>query len=86
MAGKVGAFALAASSLVMASGVHAAADTDLTNALASTTAIFTDNKALIFGFVVGIFAIFFVFKIIMRALGWGTGKVLGGFGGRKRRR
>jgi len=78
------AFALAV--LGVANHVSAAADTDLTSALASTTAVVSDNKGLIISFFVGLFAIVIVIKLAKRALKVGGGSVLGAMGGKGRRR
>jgi hypothetical protein len=65
---------------------HAAADSDLTAALASTTAIAQDNKSTILNYFVSIFLIVLVLGIALAGMNWGMRKILGAFGGKKRRR
>jgi hypothetical protein len=84
---KIGVSVLAVLGVVgLANNVHAAADPDLTSALASTSLIFTDNKSTIFTFLVGAFAVALVIGIALRAMNRGGGMVKGSLGGGKRRR
>ncbi len=75
-----------AGALLKGAFVHAAADADLTAGLASTTAIFTDNKSVIINWVVGIFAVLVVITLIFGALKWTRRQAGGIFGGGRRRR
>lgn len=75
-----------AGALLKGAFVHAAADTDLQAGLASTTAIFTDNKSVIINWVVGIFAVLVVITLIFGALKWTRRQAGGIFGGGRRRR
>jgi len=73
--------------VVQANAAKAAADADLTAGLASTTAIFTDNKSVIITWIVGIFAVTIVVALVIRALGFGKRAAVGMIpGGRKGRR
>jgi len=65
----------AVSAGAMAVATHAAADTDLTNGIASTTAYFTDNKTPIIVFLVAALLIAFGIRLVMKALQRGTGMV-----------
>lgn len=84
---KVGIFALAAFGALVALGnnAFAAADADLTAALASSTAFWTDNK----GTVVSIFLAFFIpiliIGIIFALLNRGRRMATGAAGGGRRR-
>jgi len=80
----VGAFVVGL--LVVGNNAKAAADADLTAGLASTTAIFTDNKGEIITWVVGVFAAVIVMSLVIRALFFSKGMALGIFGGRRKRR
>lgn len=72
--------------LIGSKSALAAADTDLVNGFASTTAIFTDNKSAIIGWVVGIFAVTIVIGLAIRALFFTKRQALGIFGGGRRKR
>lgn len=64
---------------------QAAADTDLTNAMASTSAVATDNKSTILTYMVTIFLVVLVIAVAKAAMNWGLRKISGAFGGRRRR-
>jgi len=72
--------------LTMAGSVLAAADTDLSNGFASTTAIAEDNKSLIINYIVSIFLVVLVIAVAKAGLNWGLRKIVGAFGGGRRRR
>lgn len=72
-----------AGALVKGAFVHAAADTDLTGALASTTAIFSDNKGVIINWLVGIVGILIVITLVFGAVKWARSQVGGIFGRKK---
>jgi len=80
---KIGLMALGVMGFLGLAANHAkaAADTDLTSALASTTAIFTDNKSIIVLFLVGVFAVAIVIVLLRKALGFGKAQVAGAMGG-----
>ena len=74
-----------AGALVKGAFVHAAADAELQAGLASTTAIFTDNKGVVINWAVGIFSILIVITLIFGALRWSRRQAGGIFGGKRRR-
>lgn len=82
---KFGMGAMAVLGLVGASSVHAAADADLATGIASTTAIFSDNKSQIILGIVGIFAVTIVVGLVIKLLHYGKRQALGMFGGRRKR-
>lgn len=82
---KYGAVASTIVSSFAGYAVLAAADTDLSNAFASSTAIATDNKSLIVGYIVSIFLVVLVIAVAKAGLNWGLRKISGSFGGGKRR-
>lgn len=88
MLAKVGALMSAFALLVVAGAqkAFAAADTDLVNGFASSTAIFTDNKSAIISYVVGIMVVVIVVGLVIRGLFFGRRTLLGVFGGGRRRR
>lgn len=49
--------------LTLAGSVHAAVDADLTNAMASSTALITDNKTVVLTFIVGLVGLVLVIKL-----------------------
>lgn len=65
---------------------HAAADADLTAGLASTTAIFTDNKSIIIGFFVGVIGIALIIGVAIAASQRGRRMITGAVGGGKKKR
>lgn len=65
---------------------HAAADADLGTALASTSAMATDNKSQIILFFVAIGLVVLVIAVVKAALNYGIAKIAGSIGGKKRRR
>lgn len=70
-----------AGALVKGAFVHAAADTDLQAGLASTSAIFTDNKGAIINWIVMIFGALVVITLILAAARWirrQAGTIFGG--------
>lgn len=74
-------------SAVFGSTVHAAADPDLTIAIASTTAILDDNKSLVLGYMVSVFLFAFIVMLLKVSLLWGLktiARAIGGGGGRRR--
>lgn len=77
--GGVGAF-------ISAKAAHAATDPDATAAIASSTAVLTDNKGLVLGFMATIFGIVIVFVIVKRLLGSGKAQIAGAIGGIRRGR
>jgi len=72
--------------VVVANKALAAADSDLTSALASSTAVLTDNKGQVLTWFAGIFGIVILFVIVKRLLGSGKAQIAGAIGGAKRRR
>lgn len=73
-----------AGALLKGAFVHAAADADLTAGLASTTAIFTDNKGTIITWMVGIFGVLVIIAIVFAALRFVRRKAGGIFGSGKK--
>ena len=73
-----------AGSMALGHYSQAAADTDLTASLASTTAIITDNKGVILSFIVGALLAVFIIALSIRGLKWVFGMILGLFGKHKR--
>lgn len=63
----------------------AAADTDLVDALASTSLIASDNKSTIMGFFVSIGLVILVIVLAKGGLNWAIAKMAGIFGRRRRR-
>lgn len=82
----VSAFVLGLFSFLGAKATHAAADSDLGTALASTTAIFTDNKSQIMLFFVGIFLVIIVIGVAIAAMNRGKKMIVGTVGGGGKRR
>lgn len=72
--------------LTYAGFAHAAADTDLSTALSSTTAMASDNKASILTFIVGVGLVVLVIAVAKGGLNWAIAKVAGSIGGRRRKR
>lgn len=83
---RLGLFAMSVFALAGATGVNAAADTNLQSGLASTTAIFTDNYGEIITWVVGIFAITIVVLLVIRALFFAKRQAAGMLPGGRRKR
>lgn len=77
-----------AGALLKGAFVHAAADTDLTTSLASTTSMVSDNKSIILTFIVGIGVVALVIRLaksaVVLAIKWAT-SALGGSKNRGRR-
>jgi len=73
-------------SMVAGSFARAAADSDLTTALASTSALATDNKSIILTFLVAVGTVVLVIAVAKGGLNWGIAKVAGSIGGRRKRR
>lgn len=82
---KIGFGLMSLFGLVGAKATLAAADQDLVDALASTTAFATDNKATILTYIVGIVLIVFVIVIAKKGIMWGFAKLSGIFGRGRRR-
>jgi len=82
---KIG-YGLMSIAALLGLNAHAAADTDLTNALASSTAMVTDNKAIILGYFVGLGVVVLVIKFGKKAVLMAINWAVGAFGGRKGRR
>jgi len=82
---KVGA-AVSTGLFALTGTVLAAADADLEAGFASTTAIADDNKSLIINYIVSIFLVVLVIAIAKAGLNWGLRKIVGAFGGGRRRR
>lgn len=72
--------------VVVANKALAAADSDLTAALASSTAAITDNKGAVLTWFAGIFTVVIVFVIVKRLLGSGKAQIAGAIGGVRRGR
>jgi len=72
--------------LLVGSSVFAAADTDLTNSLASTTAMATDNKGIILTFLVSIGVVVLVIAVAKGGINWAIAKIVGSIGGRRRKK
>lgn len=75
------AFALA----VSIAPALAAPDSDLSSALASTSAIASDNKATIMNYIVAVGLVVLVIAIAKGGLNWAIGKIAGVFGRRRKR-
>lgn len=73
MLGAVGAVV----SFVVGGNAKAAADADLAAGLASTTAIFADNKSQIVLWIVAIFGFVIVIRLVIRLLGYGKRHITG---------
>jgi len=82
--GVLSVFALSVVALVQ--HALAAADTDLVNGMASTTAIFTDNKGAIITGLVQIFIPIIILTIVIKVLFFTKRQAAGLLGGGKRRR
>lgn len=76
---KLGLLALGVVGAVVSFGnsAKAAADADLAAGLASTTAIFADNKSQIILWIVGIFGIVIVIRLVIKLLGYGKRHIVG---------
>lgn len=88
---KIGMYALGVlgavgSYLGFASTTHAVADVDLVAGLASSTALFTDNKAVIIGYAVGIIVATTLIALVIKAMFFGKRSLLGVFGGGRKKR
>jgi len=84
---RLGAVALAmgAGLAYLSNHALAAADTDLSSAIASGTSAMTDNKGLVLTFIGAIFVVTLVITLAKRLLGMAKGQVAGAIGGGKRR-
>lgn len=83
---KLYAFVAVLGGAFYAMSVKAAADTDLTAAIASSTGVLTDNKGAVVGFMASIFGITIFFVIVKKLLGSARAQVAGSIGGGRRRR
>lgn len=83
---KLGLGLMGLMGLVVAGNVHAAPDADLVAGLASSTAIFQDNKSTIIGYAVAVILVVTVITLVIRALFFGKGLITSVFGGRRRKR
>lgn len=83
---KIGYGLMAFLGMVGATIANAAADTDLTSAISSSTTILTDNKGAVMGWFATIFGIVILFVIVKRLLGSGKAQIAGAIGGVRRRR
>lgn len=83
---KVMAFALAIGAMFSGIATHAAADTDLSTALASTSAMASDNKGTILTFFVAVGLVVLVIAVAKGGLNWAIAKISGSVGGKRRRR
>jgi len=84
MIGITAAFVLGL--FAVAKNAMAAADTDLTAAIASSTGVLTDNKGAVMGWFATIFGIVIIFVIVKRLLGSGKAQIAGAIGGVRRGR
>jgi len=86
---KISMFAFALLCALPVLGPHiakAAADADLVAGLASSSAIYTDNKSTLIGYVVGLILVTTVIALVIRALFFGKRQITGVFGGGRRKR
>jgi hypothetical protein len=72
--------------LGLANYAHAAADADLVAGMASTTAIFTDNKGAIITGIVGVFTAVIVLMLVFKLLQFAKRQMAGLFGGGRRKK
>jgi len=68
--------AIALAFVVTASNVHAAADPDLANAIASSTGMFTDNKGQVLTYIAWMIGATTLFAMAIAALYFGKGQIL----------
>lgn len=80
----LGLFGVIGGSL-LAKATLAATDTDLTNAIASTTAIIGDNKGEILTFIAYVFGAVLIITLVIVALNWAIRRIAGAFGTRRRK-
>lgn len=83
--GKTLALALAFGGFLTATATHAAADADLVSALASTSAMATDNKGSILEFFVAVGVVVLVIAVAKGGLNWAIRKISASVGGGRRR-
>jgi len=77
MSFRFGMFAMALMAYATSAvGVKAAADAELTAAIASSTGLFTDNKSAIVTFVVGTVVIMTGIGLAFGAIYWAKGQIL----------
>lgn len=72
--------------MLLGSSVFAAADSDLSTALASTTSMATDNKSTILTFLTGVAVVVLVIAVAKGGINWAIAKVAGSISGRRRKR
>lgn len=77
--------ALGLSSFV-AKATLAAADSDLTTAMASGTSMINDNKGTVLTFIVAVFTAVLVLTLVIVGLSWAIRKIKGSFGGGGKKR
>jgi len=65
--------------------VLAAADADLVNAIASSTALATDNKVVIIGFILAVLTVVFVIVLSKKGFMWAVAKIISVFSRRRRK-
>jgi len=83
---KVGAFLAGVVALFGATAVKAAADADLSAAIASSTAILTDNRNQLVLWLVAIFGFVFIITMVKVLLSYIRRQAAGAVGGGGRRR
>jgi len=71
--------------LVLASKVSAAADADLASSTQSMITILQDNKGTIITYFVSIFGVVVIVGLAKAVLSWGTAKIIGIMGKRRRK-
>lgn len=84
---KLSLFVFALAVLVAPSiAVHAATDSDLAAAFASSTSILTDNKSAVIGYVATFIGITTLVALAFAGMRWGKGQVVGLLARRKGRK
>ena len=83
---KIGVGLMGLFGMISATAVKAAEDTDLTSALASSSAFLTDNKGAVLGWFATIFGFVILVVIVIGLLGRARRQVGGAVGGGRRRR
>lgn len=83
---KIGVGLMGLFGMIMATTAKAAADADLTAALASSSAVLTDNKAEVLAWFATIFGFVILVVIVIGLLGRARRQVGGAVGGGRRRR
>lgn len=78
-------FSLVVGAVVTASVGAQAQAIDLTDPLATSSAMFTDNQGVILIYILTIFGVVITLLMVLVLLGWGLGKVKSVFGRRRRK-